>query len=319
MSSRYIIRYGATRIVAEFTVHDGQLHPRSSQVVVRSERGMEWGEILCPSSESARKAMGNRDARGRVIRKASDDDFRHHDDVRRRERVEFDGCNELIKQHKLQMQLVDVEHLFGGERIIFYYLAEQRVDFRELVKALAQQYKTRIEMRQIGVRDEAKLLADFGDCGKPVCCNTHLRSMPPVAMKMAKLQKATLDPNKISGRCGRLKCCLRFEYDTYEEFRRELPRAGSTVVTRTGQGRVLAQEILARKILVAFEDKQTALVDLSDVVTVISGNSGGGKQSPRKNKDQPDKPKNKPSEKPVDPSSAATPPSGKSPESDRAE
>ena len=116
------------------------------------------------------------------------------------------------------MELVDVEHLFGGERIVFYFLAEKRVDFRELVKDLAREYQTRIEMRQIGVRDEAKLLADYGDCGKPVCCNTHMVTMPPVSMRMAKLQKSTLDPSKISGRCGRLKCCLRFEQDVYEEF-----------------------------------------------------------------------------------------------------
>ena len=277
MSNRYIVRFGSNRNVAEFTVHDGKDHQRSTQVVVKSDRGMEWGEVLGPSSDRARKIMGHRESRGRILRKASDDDFRHLDDVRRRERVEFEGCNELIKERKLQMQLVDVEHLFGGERVVFYYLAEKRVDFRELVKALAQRYKTRIEMRQIGVRDEAKMLADYGDCGKPVCCNTHLKTMPPVSMKMAKMQKATLDPNKISGRCGRLKCCLRYEFDTYEEYRRELPRVGSTVVTRDGQGRVLAQEILSKKVVVAFEDKRRAIVDLADIVTVIS-KSGGGNQ-----------------------------------------
>ena len=127
----------------------------------------------------------------------------------------------------LPMQLVDVEHLFGGERIVVYYLAEGRVNFRELVRTLAGEFQTRIEMRQIGVRDEAKLLADYGDCGKPVCCNTHLAVMPPVSMKMAKLQKATLDPTKISGRCGRLKCCLRYEFDTYEQYSREMPSLGS--------------------------------------------------------------------------------------------
>ena len=277
MSNRYIVRFGSNRNVAEFTVHDGKAHQRSTQVVVKSDRGMEWGEVLGESSDRARKVMGHRESRGRILRKASDDDFRHLDDVRRRERVEFEGCNDLIKERRLQMQLVDVEHLFGGERIIFYYLAEQRVDFRELVKALAQRYKTRIEMRQIGVRDEAKLLADYGDCGKPVCCNTHLKSMPPVSMKMAKVQKASLDPNKISGRCGRLKCCLRYEYDTYEEYRRELPRVGSTVITRSGQGRVVAQEILAKKVVVAFEDRRTAIVDLSDIVTVISKGGGEGR------------------------------------------
>ena len=123
----------------------------------------------------------------------------------------------------LPMQLVDVEHVFGGERLVIYYLSEERVDFRDLVKALASEFQTRIEMRQIGVRDEAKLLADYGDCGKPVCCDTFLSEMPPVSMKMAKVQKATLDPTKISGRCGRLKCCLRYEYDTYEDLQRELP------------------------------------------------------------------------------------------------
>jgi cell fate regulator YaaT (PSP1 superfamily) len=165
------------------------------------------------------------------------------------------------------MELVDVEHLFGGERIVFYFLAEKRVDFRELVKDLARQFQTRIEMRQIGVRDEAKLLADYGDCGKPVCCNTHMSAMPPVSMRMAKLQKSTLDPSKISGRCGRLKCCLRFEQDVYEEFQAELPNVGTRIVTAKGQGRVLAQEILARRLLVEFEDGRRLPVAVEEVLT----------------------------------------------------
>jgi cell fate regulator YaaT (PSP1 superfamily) len=165
------------------------------------------------------------------------------------------------------MELVDVEHLFGGERIVFYFLAEKRVDFRDLVKDLAREFQTRIEMRQIGVRDEAKLLADYGDCGKPVCCNTHMVAMPPVSMRMAKLQKSTLDPSKISGRCGRLKCCLRFEQDVYEEHQAELPPVGCRVVTSKGQGRVLAQEILARKVLVEFEDGRRLPVPAAEVLT----------------------------------------------------
>lgn len=177
----------------------------------------------------------------------------------------------MIGERHLGMQLVDVEHLLGGERLIFYYLAEQRVDFRDLVKALAKRYKTRIEMRQIGVRDEAKLLADYGDCGKPVCCNTHLREMPPVSMKMAKIQKATLDPAKISGRCGRLKCCLRYEYDTYEEYRRDLPKVGTMVMTRIGQGKVIAQEILARKLLVRYDGPRDVLTEEREILTVIKG------------------------------------------------
>ena len=136
--------------------------------------------------------------------------------------------------------------------------------------ALAGHFRLRIELRQIGIRDEAKLLADYGDCGKPVCCNTHLREMPPVTMKMAKLQKATLDPSKISGRCGRLKCCLRYEYETYEEYQRELPPLGATVVTKNGQGRVVGQEILARKVMIAYDDTRRMLIDSHDVLTVIS-------------------------------------------------
>jgi cell fate regulator YaaT (PSP1 superfamily) len=187
--------------------------------------------------------------------------------LRQNESLEFDTCRQYIGQRNLQMELVNVEHLFGGERIVFYFLAEKRVDFRELVKDLAREYRTRIEMRQIGVRDEAKLLADYGDCGKPVCCNTHMSVMPPVSMRMAKLQKSTLDPSKISGRCGRLKCCLRFEQDVYEEFQQQLPPPGARILTQKGQGRVLAQEILARKVLVEFEDGRRVVVLADEILT----------------------------------------------------
>jgi cell fate regulator YaaT (PSP1 superfamily) len=124
-------------------------------------------------------------------------------------------------------------------------------------------------MRQIGVRDEAKLLADYGDCGKVVCCNTHLSEMPPVSMKMAKLQRATLDPSKISGRCGRLKCCLRYEYDTYQDLQRDLPPVGADVITNKGRARVLAQEILAGQVLVETEDMRRIVIDAADVLTVL--------------------------------------------------
>ncbi len=166
------------------------------------------------------------------------------------------------------MDLVDVEAIFGGERMVFYYVSEKRVDFRELVKDLARAMQTRIEMRQIGVRDEAKLLADYGDCGKPVCCNTHLSRMPPVSMRMAKVQKTTLDPSKISGRCGRLKCCLRYEFDTYQALERELPPVGSRVATARGQGRVLALEILAGKLVVELEDHRRVVVGRDEILGV---------------------------------------------------
>jgi cell fate regulator YaaT (PSP1 superfamily) len=272
MSRKYVVRFGSTRFVSEFSTKGPQELPRGAQVIVRSHRGTEWGEVLCPATERTREYLGATDASGKILREAGADDERLRDDVYRRERDVFNGCRDMIGERGMPMQLVDVEQLFGGEKIIFYYLAENRVDFRELVKALAKRFQTRIEMRQIGVRDEAKHLADYGDCGKPVCCNTHLREMPPVSMKMAKLQKATLDPTKISGRCGRLKCCLRYEYDTYEEYRRELPAVGRFVVTREGKGKVLAQEILARKVLVSYDDNRRILVDEKDVITVVGGN-----------------------------------------------
>lgn len=275
MATNYIIRYGTTRTVGEFATKGPRSFARNCEVILRTDRGVEWGHVLSLATHRTRDYLGTTESKGRILREATDEDRRSLEELHEREQRHFEACGEMIREHKLQMQLVDVEQIFGGERLVFYYLAEKRVDFRELVKALAKRFRTRIEMRQIGVRDEARLLADYGDCGKPVCCNTHLREMPPVSMKMAKLQKATLDPNKISGRCGRLKCCLRYEYDTYNEYRRELPSVGSTVVTRQGQGKVLAQEILAKKVLVSFEGGRRALTDQADIVTVVKQTGKG--------------------------------------------
>ena len=227
--------------------------------------------MLAEASERTRSYLGIENPRiGRILRRASDEDRRSFEENAEREKEYFRHSKEMIAERRMQMQLVDIEHVFGGERLILYYLSEKRVDFRDLVKHMAREFNTRIEMRQIGVRDEARLLADYGDCGKPVCCNTHLQEMPPVSMKMAKVQKATLDPTKISGRCGRLKCCLRYEYDTYEAHMKELPSVGTTVVTKTGQGRVVSQEILARKLIVIYEDGRRVMTDESDIVTVVA-------------------------------------------------
>ncbi len=271
-TNRYVVRYGIARQVGEFSAKSPATINRGTHVIIRSDRGVEWGEVLCPASDRTREYLSSTVEMGSILREANPEDFDKRETLRAKERDEFRGGQDMINERKLQMQLVDVEHLFGDERLVFYYLAENRVDFRELVKALAKSFHTRIEMRQIGVRDEAKLLADYGDCGKPVCCNTHLKEMPPVSMKMAKLQKATLDPTKISGRCGRLKCCLRYEYDTYEEYRRELPSVGTFVVTKLGQGKVIHQEILAQKLLVVYEDNRHIMTDAKDILTVINKN-----------------------------------------------
>src|SRR5262245_19319378 len=266
VSAKYIVRHGAMRILGEFAAPPATNFARGDRVVVRSDRGLELGDVLCPATPEAVSHLPE-PSHGDILRTASEDDHHREAQIREKGKTQFETAGRLVAEHKLAMQLVDVEPLFGGERIVFYFLAEKRVDFRELVRSMAREFQTRIELRQIGVRDEAKLLADYGDCGKPVCCNTHMTVMPPVSMRMAKIQKSTLDPSKVSGPCGRLKCCLRFEQDVYDEFQKQLPNVGTRVVTPKGQGKVLAQETLARRVLVEFEDGRRLPVAADEILT----------------------------------------------------
>ena len=265
MLKTYVVRHGRMRILGEYEGVAGQDHPRGQRVIVRSDRGTELGEVLATATDRTALFLEN-PVRGQILRAASAEDVAAEGRTETVRQAAFAACREFIAKRRLQMDLVDVEVILGRERMVFYYLSEKRVDFRELVKDLARALQTRVEMRQIGVRDEAKLLADYGDCGKPVCCNTHLSRMPPVSMRMAKLQKTTLDPSKISGRCGRLKCCLRYEFDTYQALEHELPVVGSKVVTRRGQGRVVALEVLARKAVIEFEDRRRILVTADEIL-----------------------------------------------------
>jgi cell fate regulator YaaT (PSP1 superfamily) len=271
--AKFVVRYGVMRHLAIMSARDDAAFTRGTQVIARTDRGLEAAVVLCEATPQATSDLKN-PGQGQVLREMSAADAMEQSRILGTQRDEFQTCRRLIEQLQLEMELVDIEHIFGGERVVVYYLAENRIDFRELVKLLAAEFQTRIEMRQIGVRDEAKLLADYGDCGKPVCCNTHLTEMPPVSMKMAKLQKATLDPTKISGRCGRLKCCLRYEYDTYEELQKDLPPIGSEVLTQNGRQRVLAHEILAGQLLVETEDHRRVLIAAGDVLTVLNRGSG---------------------------------------------
>jgi cell fate regulator YaaT (PSP1 superfamily) len=272
------------RTLGIHSVRGNEKFERGAQVISRTDRGLEAGEVLATATEESVERLSHA-GHGQILRRMTAEDLNEWAHIQSQTREEFETCRRHVTQLGLPMELVDVERLFGGERLIVYYLSEERVDFRELVRQLAGEFQTRIEMRQIGVRDEAKLLADYGDCGKPVCCNTHLSAMPPVSMKMAKLQKATLDPTKISGRCGRLKCCLRYEYDTYVDLQRELPPPGSDVVTREGRCRVVGQSILAQQLLVETEDHRRILVPLSDVLTVLR--KGASKGQSKKEKDGP--------------------------------
>jgi len=168
-------------------------------------------------------------------------------------------CVEKIREHKLDMKLVDVEYTFDRNKVIFYFTAEGRVDFRELVKDLAAVFRTRIELRQIGVRDEAKLLGGIGPCGRVLCCSSFLGEFEPVSIKMAKDQNLSLNPTKISGVCGRLMCCLKYENDTYEEMRRDLPDYGKRLTVPEGEGRVVGLNILDQVVQIELKDRSRVL------------------------------------------------------------
>ena len=257
------------RILGCFTPCGEQQYERGESVVVRTDRGLEAGEVLCEATprvyeidqEPAPRTSLPPHDHGRRPRVAPS--------RTRSGRSFWSVCGAFPNWPWKWSWSTSSTSL--AARIVVYYLAEGRINFRELVKVLASEFQTRIEMRQIGVRDEAKLMADFGDCGKAVCCNTHLVEMPPVSMRMAKLQKATLDPTKISGRCGRLKCCLRYEFDTYEEIQRELPPIGSAVVVPEGNAKVVGHELLAGQFRVETEDHRRKLVDAANVSLVGDG------------------------------------------------
>lgn len=276
---KYIVRYGTMRSLGVMSARD-DIYRRGMEVVIRSERGVEVGQVLCESTEDELSHLDQPPA-GTIVRAVGDDDAVAIDAIESTRLKEIASCQKHVDSLGLDMKLIEVERLLGGQRMVVYFVSDERVDFRELVKLLAAEFQTRIEMKQVGVRDEAKILADYGDCGKPVCCNNHLVKMPPVSMRMAKLQKATLDPTKISGRCGRLKCCLRYEFDTYEEIQKQLPPIGSMVVTREGKGKVLSHQILAEQLLIETEGHRRMVIEASEVLTVVK-KSKSASESDRK-------------------------------------
>lgn len=273
MPVRYIVRYGALRNLGVFEPVDETIPSlqRGTRVVVQTERGTEVGEVLCLATPQACENLGV--ARlGKLLRVLNQEDEQHLVELRGLEQKAYTVCQRWIDRLGLAMQVVQVEHLFGGDRVVFYFVAqppEARVDFRELVREVSRELRQRIELRQIGIRDVARLLADYGDCGRPVCCNTFLVALPPVSMRMAKLQKTTVDPAKLSGRCGRLKCCLRYEYEVYDELQRQLPAVGSRILTLEGEATVLAQEILGQRLLVHYHDGRSVLLEARQVLRVL--------------------------------------------------
>ena len=206
-------------------------------VVVETARGVEFGECVIGLREVAETDVIS--PLKKVMRVATEEDKITHKKNKEKEKDAFSICEEKIKEHKLDMHLIDVEYTFDNNKVIFYFTADGRVDFRELVKSLATIFRTRIELRQIGVRDEAKVVGGLGPCGRPLCCSSFLGEFASVSIKMAKEQNLSLNPTKISGVCGRLMCCLNYEQSTYEETRKKLPKVGSIVDTRDGRGEVV--------------------------------------------------------------------------------
>ena len=216
-----------------------EVWPRpGDSVVVETARGVEFGEVVTGAREVADEQIVA--PLKKVVRIATEEDIRRAEYNEKREEEAFRVCQEKVAKHKLEMKLVSVEYTFDNSKIIFYFTANGRVDFRELVKDLAGVFKMRIELRQIGVRDEAKMLGGLGSCGRPICCGTFLGDFQPVSIKMAKEQNLSLNPTKISGLCGRLMCCLKYEQDYYSQTLKKLPKVGKDIVTPDGVG-VLAE------------------------------------------------------------------------------
>ncbi|TCS77956.1 PSP1 domain-containing protein [Tepidibacillus fermentans] len=239
---------------------------KNSFVIVETARGIEYGQVVI-----GKKTVEEEDVvlpLKKVIRVATDEDALHVEKNKTDAEEAFSICLEKIHSHGLDMKLVDVEYTFDRNKIIFYFTADGRVDFRELVKDLAAVFRTRIELRQIGVRDEAKMLGGIGPCGRVLCCSTFLGDFEPVSIKMAKDQNLSLNPAKISGLCGRLMCCLKYENDNYETGKHELPDIGSQVMTTNGVGKVVGLNILERKVQVELDDGSVEEFPLYDVVEV---------------------------------------------------
>jgi cell fate regulator YaaT (PSP1 superfamily) len=273
-----VVRYGAMGYIAELRNEANERAGCGAKVVARTPRGVELATVLTTTCANggcghnlSRKQMlayiersGGRQfpftSEGKVLRLATPEDLHEqaHLDANRSQYTQ--ACKQYIREYDLPMKLVDVEALLGGDRIVFHFMSEGRVDFRELVRRLAADFHTRIEMRQVGARDEARIAADYEKCGQHCCCKQFLKVLKPVSMRSAKIQKATLDPSKISGRCGRLMCCLRYEDETYDDLRKRLPPRNTRLMTAEGPAVVLSTQILTQLVMVELEVNHTRAV-----------------------------------------------------------
>jgi cell fate regulator YaaT (PSP1 superfamily) len=234
------------------------------EVVVPAARGVEFGRVVSPIREVPAEEVG--EPLKKVMRRATARDREQQRENARRQEEAYRTARRLIQKHGLRMKLVDVDYVFDGSSIVFYFTAEGRVDFRELVKDLATTLKARIELRQVGVRDEAKMVGGLGPCGRDLCCSLFLSDFNPVSIKMAKEQDLPLNPSKISGICGRLMCCLKYEVEAYEEFNASAPPLGTEVELDDGEGKVVGYHIPCGRVTVELEGGKKVDVPLAELL-----------------------------------------------------
>ena len=280
---------------------DGMTVEKGQHVIVDTSKGMEYAEVIEPNHEVPDDKVVQ--PLRRVLRLATAGDDRVVEINAQREKDAMTICRKKIQEHKLDMKLVDAEYSFEGNKIMFFFTSDGRVDFRELVKDLASEFRTRIELRQIGVRDEAKMLGGIGICGRPFCCNGFLNDFHPVSTKMAKVQNMSLNPTKISGACGRLMCCLRYEQEAYEELVKAVPKNGAFVETPAGYGVVSGVNVLRSTVKVRLDGDGDAVIKnyYADEIAVIpGGRPKPGEAPPQLLKDRP-KPKHDAPEQEEDP------------------
>ncbi|MBC2581247.1 stage 0 sporulation family protein [Clostridium sp. DJ247] len=249
---------------------------KDDSVIVETARGVEFGHcVIAPKQIDESEIVSQLKS---VIRIATDEDINKHRENKDKEKEAFEICLEKIKHHSLKMKLIDVEYTFDNNKVIFYFTADGRVDFRELVKDLAAIFRTRIELRQIGVRDESKMIGGLGPCGRTLCCSTFLGDFAPVSIKMAKEQNLSLNPTKISGICGRLMCCLNYEQETYEQIRKKLPKVQSIVKTPYGKGEVVSNSVVKEsvKVKIKIQDGEETIkeIPISEVELISGGFEG---------------------------------------------
>jgi cell fate regulator YaaT (PSP1 superfamily) len=290
-----LVRYGRMNTLGFFEHHETGIPKVLTRVVVKTDKGLELGHLVGQltsykagqfklNSDQIKKYFDDSnidlsiDQTGKFVRYATAADISEERHLQKLAKEEIEYCRRSVKELELPMKIVDAEHIFGGERLIIYFMSDGRVDFRELVKKIAHEYQTRIEMRQIGSRDEAKILGDMETCGQQCCCQRFLKLLKPVNMRMAKMQKATLDPSKISGYCGRLKCCLRYEDKTYTELKKQLPKKKTKVKTQYGEGKVVDTQILTQLVIVELKDAQKIAVPIEEL-EVISSPAAAKKKS----------------------------------------